>query len=403
MSIPERSSRQSRTNAMSHLVTSEEKSAAQAIQAADSSDITSVANANDDAESGAAPAASEVIQHYRRQSRRKILAIVALTIAALVAFAIATIVGPIDLSLSELWNGLFNPDGVDETTRTVLWNLRLPAAVMAVLIGASLSLSGAHMQTILDNPLAEPFTLGISAAAAFGGAASIVLGWTVLANPQFNLAAVAWVTSLVAVFVVAGAAVWRGASAESMILLGIALVFLFQALLSLMQYRATTEALQQIVFWTMGSLQRATWTSNAIILGSLAIAIPFTIFNSWKLTALRLGDDRAAALGINVQRLRVSTLVVSSLLAASAVAFAGVIGFIGLVGPHVARMLVGEDQRYFAPASMAAGALLLAAAHAVSITIVPGVAVPIGIITSLVGVPFFLVLIFARRRTLWGS
>lgn len=348
-------------------------------------------------------ATGDVIADYRRQSRRKILAIMVLTLGALVAFTVATVVGPINLSWAELWNGLFNPNGVDETTRTVLWNLRLPAAGMAVLIGAGLSLSGAHMQTILDNPLAEPFTLGISAAAAFGGAASIVLGWTVLSNPQFNLAAVAWVAALVAVFVVAGAAVWRGASAESMILLGIALVFLFQAMLSLMQYSATTEALQQIVFWTMGSLQRANWTSNAILLGTLAIAIPFTVVNSWKLTALRLGDDRAAALGINVQRLRVTTLVVASLLAASAVAFAGVIGFIGLVGPHVARMLVGEDQRYFAPASMAAGALLLSAAHAVSITIVPGVAVPIGIITSLVGVPFFLILIFARRRTIWRS
>lgn len=348
-------------------------------------------------------ATDDVIAQYRRQSRRKILAIMVLTLGALVAFTVATVVGPINLSWAELWNGLFNPNGVDETTRTVLWNLRLPAAVMAVLIGAGLSLSGAHMQTILDNPLAEPFTLGISAAAAFGGAASIVLGWTVLSNPQFNLAAVAWVAALVAVFVVAGAAVWRGASAESMILLGIALVFLFQAMLSLMQYSATTEALQQIVFWTMGSLQRANWTSNAILLGTLAIAIPFTVVNSWKLTALRLGDDRAAALGINVQRLRVTTLVVASLLAASAVAFAGVIGFIGLVGPHVARMLVGEDQRYFAPASMAAGALLLSAAHAVSITIVPGVAVPIGIITSLVGVPFFLILVFARRRTIWRS
>ncbi|OFM61095.1 iron-siderophore ABC transporter permease [Corynebacterium sp. HMSC058E07] len=347
--------------------------------------------------------ANAVVKQYRRQARRKILAILALAIAAFAAFAIATIVGPIDLSLMELWKALIDPNGVDETTHTVLWNLRLPASVMAVLIGASLSLSGAHMQTILDNPLAEPFTLGISAAAAFGGAASIVLGWTVLANPQFNLAAVAWVASLVAVFIVAGASLWRGASAESMILLGIALVFLFQAMLSLMQYRATTEALQQIVFWTMGSLQRANWTSNAIIVGALAIAIPFTVLNSWKLTALRLGDDRAAALGINVQRLRVTTLVVSSLLAASAVAFAGVIGFIGLVGPHVARMLVGEDQRYFAPASMAAGALLLAAAHAVSITVVPGVAVPIGIITSLVGVPFFLILVFVRRRTVWGS
>lgn len=357
-----------------------------------------------DGRDAALPAeASAVVKQYRRQARRKILAILALSIAAFAAFAIATIVGPIDLSLMELWKALIDPNGVDETTHTVLWNLRLPASVMAVLIGASLSLSGAHMQTILDNPLAEPFTLGISAAAAFGGAASIVLGWTVLANPQFNLAAVAWVASLVAVFIVAGASMWRGASAESMILLGIALVFLFQAMLSLMQYRATTEALQQIVFWTMGSLQRANWTSNAIIVGALAIAIPFTVLNSWKLTALRLGDDRAAALGINVQRLRVSTLVVSSLLAASAVAFAGVIGFIGLVGPHVARMLVGEDQRYFAPASMAAGALLLAAAHAVSITVVPGVAVPIGIITSLVGVPFFLILVFVRRRTVWGS
>ena len=363
----------------------------------------SVGPADPDDSVDARAATGDVIAQYRRQSRRKILAIMVLTLGALVAFTVATVVGPINLSWAELWNGLFNPNGVDETTRTVLWNLRLPAAVMAVLIGAGLSLSGAHMQTILDNPLAEPFTLGISAAAAFGGAASIVLGWTVLSNPQFNLAAVAWVAALVAVFVVAGAAVWRGASAESMILLGIALVFLFQAMLSLMQYSATTEALQQIAFWTMGSLQRANWTSNAILLGTLAVAIPFTVVNSWKLTALRLGDDRAAALGINVQRLRVTTLVVASLLAASAVAFAGVIGFIGLVGPHVARMLVGEDQRYFAPASMAAGALLLAAAHAVSITIVPGVAVPIGIITSLVGVPFFLILIFARRRTIWRS
>lgn len=375
---------------MSHLVIPE-KSSTEEGEIADERDAALPAEAN------------AVVKQYRRQARRKILAILALSIAAFAAFAIATIVGPIDLSLMELWKALIDPNGVDETTHTVLWNLRLPASVMAVLIGASLSLSGAHMQTILDNPLAEPFTLGISAAAAFGGAASIVLGWTVLANPQFNLAAVAWVASLVAVFIVAGASLWRGASAESMILLGIALVFLFQAMLSLMQYRATTEALQQIVFWTMGSLQRANWTSNAIIVGALAIAIPFTVLNSWKLTALRLGDDRAAALGINVQRLRVTTLVVSSLLAASAVAFAGVIGFIGLVGPHVARMLVGEDQRYFAPASMAAGALLLAAAHAVSITVVPGVAVPIGIITSLVGVPFFLILVFVRRRTVWGS
>ncbi|MHD0083335.1 FecCD family ABC transporter permease [Corynebacterium diphtheriae] len=345
---------------------------------------------------------SNVVEQYHKRSRRKLLAIVILTVLAIAAFVVATVVGPVNLTPATMLKGIIQPDSVDPTTRTVLWNLRLPASVMAVLIGAALSLAGAHMQTILDNPLAEPFTLGISAA-AFGGAASIVLGWVLIPHAQFNLAAVAWASSLVAVVIVAGASVWRGAGAESMILLGIALVFLFQALLSLMQYRATTEALQQIVFWTMGSLQRATWTANAIIAVMLAIAIPYTVVNAWRLTALRLGDARAAALGINVTRLRVVTLVVASLLAASAVAFAGIIGFIGLVGPHVARILVGEEQRFFAPASMAAGAFLLATAHAVSITMIPGVALPIGIITALVGVPFFVILVFTRRRAMWGS
>ncbi|WP_295624988.1 iron ABC transporter permease [uncultured Corynebacterium sp.] len=322
---------------------------------------------------------------------------------AFAAFVVATAVGPLGLSIREVLAGIVNPSSVDERTATVLWNLRLPMSVMAVLIGASLSLAGAQMQTILDNPLAEPFTLGISAAAAFGGAASIVLGWSIVAHPQFNLAAVAWASAMVAAAVVMMAALWRGAGSESMILLGISLVFLFQALLALVQYRASTEALQQIVFWTMGSLGRATWTADGLLAVALVAAVPFTMVNAWKLTALRLGDARATAMGVDVARLRLTTLVVASLLAATAVAFAGIIGFIGLVGPHVARMLVGEDHRFFAPASMAAGAALLAAAHAVSITVVPGIAVPIGIITALVGVPFFVALIFARRRTMGGA
>ncbi|WP_297452611.1 iron ABC transporter permease [uncultured Corynebacterium sp.] len=341
-------------------------------------------------------------RQYRRRSARKIAIIAVLVGLAVCAFVVATIVGPMALSVGDVVHGIVRPNDVDETTRTVLWKLRLPASVMAVLIGAALSLAGAQMQTILDNPLAEPFTLGISAAAAFGGAASIVLGWVIIPHPQFNLAAVAWVSSVIAVAIVAAASVWRGSGKESMILLGIGLVFLFQALLALLQYRATTEALQQIVFWTMGSLQRANWVANGIIAAALLIAIPFTIRYAWALTVLRLGDARAKALGINVDRLRITTLIVASLLAATAVAFAGIIGFIGLVGPHIARMLVGEEQRFFAPASMAAGAALLAGAHAVSITVVPGVAVPIGIITAIVGVPFFIGLVFLRKRTVWN-
>ena len=291
-----------------------------------------------------------------------------------------------------------HPERVDEQTLVVIRTLRLPAAVMAVLCGAALGLAGGQMQTILDNPLAEPFTLGISAAAAFGAAVSIVMGWALIPNPQFNLATMAALTALIAALIVAAASVWKGANAQSMILLGIALSFLFQALLSLLQYGANTEALQQIVFWTMGSLQRANWTANIILAAVIVCAIPFCIVNAWRLTALRLGEDRAAALGVDVQRLRITTLIVASVLAAASVAFTGIIGFIGLVGPHVARMLVGEDQKFFLPAAAAAGSMLLSIAYAVSLSIIPGVAIPIGIITALVGVPFFVFLIFTRAQ-----
>ncbi len=345
--------------------------------------------------------ANQLVSTHRRTTRRRWAIIVALTAIALIAFVVATVVGPTQLGFAGVVRGLIQPDSLSQQEHTVLYTLRLPMSVMALLVGITLSLAGAQMQTILSNPLAEPYTLGISAAAAFGGAATIVLGWTAINQPQFNLAVIAWLSSMIATAVIVGASIWRGASAETMILLGIGLVFLFQALLALIQYRASTEALQQIVFWSMGSMTRATWAGNLVLALVLAVIIPIFGVLSWRLTALKLGDARAQAMGVNVARLRVIVLVLCSLLAATAVAFSGIIGFVGLVGPHIARMLVGEDQRYFIPAAAAAGAVMLSASHALSLVIIPGVAVPIGIITALVGVPFFIGLIITRKRNLW--
>ncbi|MEX3610604.1 iron ABC transporter permease [Rothia sp. LK2588] len=342
-----------------------------------------------------------LVADHHRTVRRRWAAIAALGVLAAVAFIVSTVVGPVDLRAADVLHGLVDPGSLTETQATVLWRLRLPMSVMAVLIGLALSAAGAQMQTILNNPLAEPFTLGISAAAALGGASAIVLGWVLVPVPQLNLAVIAWASAIAATAVIVAFSIWRGATSETMILLGIGLVFLFQAVLALLQYRASTEALQQIVFWTMGSLTRATWLGNGVLAVVLAVTLPIMAVLSWQLTALRLGDDRARAMGVNVSRLRIIMLVVVSVLAATAVAFAGVIGFIGLVGPHIARMLVGEDQRYFLPASMAAGAGILCAAHALSLVIVPGIAIPIGIITALVGVPFFFLIILTRKRTQW--
>lgn len=345
--------------------------------------------------------AQQLVTKHRRTVRHRWLIIGALIAIAAITFVVSTVVGPIDLTFSQVIGGIFNPDSLSTTQQTVLWKLRMPMSVMAVLVGVALSAAGAQMQTILNNPLAEPFTLGISAAAALGGATAIVLGWVFLPIPQLNLAFIAWISAIAATLLIVLCSIFRGASSETMVLLGIGLVFMFQALLALLQYKASSEALQQIVFWTMGSLTRATWAANGILALVLVIAVPTMTVMGWKLTALRLGEDRARAMGINTSRLRIVMLLLVSLLAATAVASAGVIGFIGLVGPHIARILVGEDQRYFLPASMAAGAAILCGAHALSLIIVPGIAIPIGIITAMVGVPFFFFIIMSRKRTQW--
>ena len=345
--------------------------------------------------------ADTLVADHRALVVRRLLIIGVLIFCALVAFIVSTVVGPVNISVGDVIVGIFRPETLDRQSYTVIWKLRLPMSVMALLVGMALSVAGAQMQTILGTPLAEPFTLGLSAAAAFGGASSIDFGLIFLPNAQLNIALIAWFAAMTASLVIVLASLFRGASAETMILLGIGLVFLFQALLALIQYKASTEALQQIVFWILGSLTRATWIGNGILAVVLVCCLPIFMGLSWQLTALRLGDARARAMGVNVTRLRVIVLIVVSLLAATSVAFSGIIGFVGLVGPHVARMLVGEDQRYFIPASLASGALMMSTAHAVSLIITPGLAIPIGIVTSLVGVPFFIFIIMTRKRALW--
>lgn len=354
------------------------------------------------AENGASQSddSQELVRIHRRRVARRWLVIASLMLLAFAGFVAIILIGPLGLSVGDVFRGIFRPESLTAQEYTVIWTLRLPVAVLAILVGMILSLAGAQMQTILDNPLAEPFTLGISAAAACGAGASVVFGWTIFGGgmgAQLSTAMMAWIASMVASGIIIMVSIVKGGSSETMILLGIGMVFFFQAMLSIIQYTASAEALQAIVFWTMGSLTRATWEANAVLAIILCVALPIFSILSWKLTALRLGEDRAAAMGVDVSRLRILVLFLVSLLAATTVAFTGVIGFIGLVGPHIARILVGEDQRYFIPASMAAGACVMTIAHAVSLLIIPGLAIPISILTSLIGVPFFIMIVITRR------
>ncbi|MBL4750025.1 MAG: iron ABC transporter permease [Amylibacter sp.] len=327
-------------------------------------------------------------------------------IAASLLLAIATLadilIGPAFLNVFDVLGALVNPSGTsDPMVVTIVHAIRLPMTLMALIVGASLGIAGVQMQTILGNPLASPYTLGFSAAAGFGAAITILFGLQLPLIPQMTVPIAAFAAASVACLMVYGLAHIRGVTAEVMVLAGIATLFLFQSLQSLVQYLAAPEVLQEIVFWLFGSMLKASWFSVWVSGSILALSLALLIPDMWKLTALRLGDERAASLGVHVPRLRRRVFFIVSLLTAGAVAFVGTIGFVGLVAPHLARMLVGEDQRILIPASAVFGGLLMVGASIASKLLSPGAVVPVGIVTALVGVPFLFALILTGKRRHW--
>ncbi len=339
-----------------------------------------------------------VMGRYQNIVRHRLLVMGVLVLAILGCLLLDFTMGPSGLTLSSLWQTLIDPASADAGTRVIVWDIRLPYALMAVVIGLSLGLAGAEMQTILNNPLASPFTLGVSSAAAFGAALAIVSGIGIPGVPdQWFISVNAFIFALFTALMLDGITRWTRVASSGVVLFGIALVFTFNALVSMMQFIASEDTLQGLVFWTMGSLARASWAKLGIMLAVFALMLPLSMMNSWKLTALRLGEDRAISFGIDVRRLRLGTLLRISMLSALAVAFVGPIGFIGLVAPHIARMIFGEDHRFYLPASALIGALVLSMASIASKNLIPGIIIPVGIVTSLVGVPFFLSIILRHR------
>lgn len=344
-------------------------------------------------------AAAAALAGYQRLLRRRVVVLVALGAATLCAAALDLGTGPSELGIGEALRALFRPGSAPVSDAVILWEVRLPQAAMALLVGAALALAGAEMQTVLNNPLASPFTLGVSAAATLGAALAVVLGISLPGIPHdWMVSGNAFLFAFGSVLLLQAMSRLRGTGPETLVLFGIALVFTFNALVALLQFVATQEALQNLVFWSMGSVARADWGRIRILAIVIACVLPFSLAASWKLTALRLGEDRARSFGVNVSRLRFASLFRISLLAGTAVAFVGTIGFIGLVGPHIARLLIGEDHRFLLPASILTGAVVMSLSSVASKLIVPGVLVPVGIVTSLIGVPVFLALVFGRRE-----
>lgn len=289
----------------------------------------------------------------------------------------------------------------------VLWNLRIPRVLLAMCIGAALGLSGALAQGLFRNPLADPGLLGVTSGAACAAALVIVVLAGVYPDLPFELRywilpVAAFLGAVGVCFLLDVVARWLTAgSITGLLLTGIALNALAAAVIGLCTYLATDEQLRNLTFWTMGSLAGANWT----VVSGLAVFLVIALWRVMKLinamNALALGEATAAHVGINVRHLRTHVIVLVALLCGFAVAWCGMIGFIGLVAPHIVRTMVGPDQRHVAPLSMLTGALLLLVADTVSRTVAIPAEIPVGIFTALLGAPFFLMLL-ARSRKLGG-
>lgn len=307
-------------------------------------------------------------------------------ILLLIASIIDLFIGDSKIAISELTN-------LSEMQRTILFDIRLPEVFTAMVVGLSLGLGGAIMQTILNNPLADPFTLGISSAAGFGASLFLILG--------LSLSYVAFgsiIFSLVSMFFVFYISKKKAMNTEDMILAGIAVKFFFDSLTSLLQYLATDEALASIVFWLFGNVTKTTMKEILLILAFFVFILIMSLKDAWKLTAMRFGEDRAKAMGVDTKKLKIKTFILVSILAAISVSYVGIIGFIGILAPHFARRWVGEDQRYYLILSAIIGGILLVISSMVTKVIKPGVVVPIGIISSLIGLPLIFIILFGVKN-----
>lgn len=343
--------------------------------------------------------------HARRTVRSAVLVMSgALALAMLALWALS--LGANELSFpqaAQIAFGFALPDGllaeVSSLQQKVVLQLRLPRIVMAIVAGAGLSVAGVMMQGITRNPLVSPFTVGLSPAAAFGAAVAILAG--ALAMPGFGnylIIGGAFISALLCAAIVLGIAGLSGVSATTIILAGIGLTYLFSAFTATLQFVATQEQLAAIVHWTFGSLNAAGWSEVAIAAAILLVSAPVFWKLSWALNALSAGEETAASLGYNLKATRLAAAFFSVLLTAGIIAFTGVIGFVGLVAPHIARMTIGNDHRWLIPFSMIVGALLLLVADTIGRSLFSPAVIPVGIVVAYVGVPLFVHLILRQRR-----
>lgn len=348
------------------------------------------------------------IKELQKKNRRNTVVIAIMLVCVIVLGIACLFAGSSNMSFADALDALAG-NGTAANVR-IIWKIRVPRVLAAIIAGAGLAVSGLIMQTTLNNAMASPSTLGVSNAAVFGANLSIIAfagGFLSTGNnlSSFDVGANPYATSLMAflfstlsILLVLGLCTVRAFSPNTVVLSGMAIGSVWTAATTILQFYATDVGLSAAVVWNFGDLGRATYRTDGIMLAVVLAGIIFFMLMSWKFNALLSGEATAKTMGIHVEGLRFAAMLLSSMITAVCVSFLGIIGFVGIICPHVTKKLLGQDHRVSIPVSAMSGSLLLLFADTLSRSMGGGSALPVGAITSLLGAPFFIAIIFSRRE-----
>ena len=334
----------------------------------------------------------------------RFLFIVIMLVFAAATIGIAITIGPANIHffgvyqilIDQLFHGTFESTAIEQN---IVLGIRGPRVLVGLCVGAILATGGCIIQSVLRNPLATPYTLGISSSAGFGAAVAIAFGFS-LSGSTIGIIVSAFVFSLIPVTVIIMAAQRTGVTPVTMVLCGVAVSQIFAACNTIIQYFSSADYAKEIVFWSVGSLNNCSmWMVPYVGIAALLFSV-LAIYLSRDLNIMKMGDDTAQSLGINVRRTRIISIVASCVCTAVAVSFTGAIGFICLISPHLCRLIIGGDLKYLIPASALMGAVLLIIADTIGRTVISPVVLPVGAITALVGGPILVYMLLRKRSAI---
>lgn len=348
-----------------------------------------------------APTARAGAEAFRHRTLRRMILLVVLLVALVSTTVVSVMIGQYEIPLRDLPGILAaGPTAAADLSASVVWQIRLPRVLLGLLVGAALGVGGALMQAVFANPLAEPSVIGVTSGAGVGAAAAIVFGWGFLGAS--TLPALAFLAGLVTTGLVYVLARFGGrVRVLNLILVGIAVNAVAGAAISFLVFLAPSTSREEIVFWQMGTLNGAQWAHVSVVATIGVVGLAVALLLGRRLDVLALGEQAASHVGVDVGRLRALVIITATLLTAAAVSYAGLIGFVGLIVPHIIRTVAGPSNHLILPASALGGAVLIGLSDIVARTVIPFVDLPIGIFTALVGGPVFFLLL--RRMTRKGS